>query len=107
MGEDKNDKHRVLIIGGSGFIGQHVVARFLSKKNVEVGFTYKTEARIFQNENSRGDGTEGFTLAPFYAADELKRFSVRSFQVDVNDMNSIDACIKEFMPHAVIHLAGT
>eukprot|EP00658_Telonema_sp_P-2_P016017 TRINITY_DN16201_c0_g1_i2.p1 TRINITY_DN16201_c0_g1~~TRINITY_DN16201_c0_g1_i2.p1 ORF type:complete len:443 (-),score=77.37 TRINITY_DN16201_c0_g1_i2:233-1435(-) len=73
---------RVLVTGGSGFFGQHTVHHILRCwAGCVVACTYSSKPRL---------------TSPM----------VQLFKMDLQAKESVEACVKEFRPNMVIHLAG-
>ena len=75
---------RILCSGGAGFVGSHTVD-LLVKRNHKVAVV----------DNFATGRTEN-----------LKDFDGKIYPCDIRDRKSLNAAFKEFMPHAILHLAA-
>ena len=70
----------VLIIGGSGFIGKHLINNFRNQKNYKV---YSVDLQVSKNFNGNG-----------------------SYKGDIKDSNFLEKCIRETKPDLIYYLVS-
>ena len=76
---------KVLITGGSGYLGQHLLATLqASSPELELGFTYCRS----------------------HLPEPLEALGLPSFQVDLTDPSSVAAAVRSFAPAVVVHTAA-
>ena len=78
---------RVLVTGGSGFIGSHLVHRLLAE-GAEVGVTVRY-GNVMKNERLRDCWSD-----------------IRIIEADLRNRGALDAGFRDFPPEAVFHLAA-
>ena len=88
--ESKQSNHPILITGGVGFLGSHMVALCLEKK-VDV---------VVMDNLSNSDLSNLQTLEKYF------KVTIPFFNVDIRDQNKLKQFFKEHQFSAVIHFAG-
>lgn len=88
---------RILVTGGSGFIGSHLVEKLISLKHTVCVF----------------DNYQNFSENPFYYKKALsfrkrifKNKPYKIFKEDIRKISKLNHAFKYFQPEIVIHLAG-
>ena len=88
--ESKKFNHPILITGGAGFLGSHMVALCLEKR-VDV---------VVMDNLSNSDLSNLQTLEKYF------KVTIPFFNVDIRDQNKLKQFFKEHQFSAVIHFAG-
>ncbi|GGD28478.1 NAD-dependent epimerase/dehydratase family protein [Pontibacillus salipaludis] len=76
---------KVLVTGGAGFIGSHVVEMLVENKNIDIG--------VLDNLSSGKKENLDLNKVAFYEG-------------DINDYTTVESVIQDFKPQSVIHLAA-
>ncbi|XP_051209554.1 uncharacterized protein [Lolium perenne] len=81
------ERKRVLVVGGSGYLGQHLLAALASAGDVDVAFTHHRDA------------------APLQLLEALP--GVRAFRVDLRSGDGLEAVSASFgQPHVIVNCAA-
>ena len=84
---------KILITGGSGFIGGNLIAKILKKTNCEIfnidKMSYASDDTIINK-----------------SINEKNNHRYNLFKIDLNDAKSINDAVKEIQPNLVMHLAA-
>lgn len=75
---------RVLITGGEGFVGNHLIKYLLDETDYEIVSTYHIKKSIFEFNNSR----------------------LKHVKVDIKNLESIKSVLSAISPNYIYHLAG-
>jgi dTDP-4-dehydrorhamnose reductase len=76
-------RRRVLVTGGSGYLGQHLLEHLALDESIDLAYTYST------------------------AALPVTALRIETpFHMDLTDDASIKAVISQFQPHIVVHTAA-
>ena len=103
----KQEKQRLLITGAQGFLGRYLVAELASTKNIDILGIGRSEQEDenFSHNISWGDITLKAPLTDTVKM-AIKQSSYRYQICDLCDLQDTQRLIKDFQPHAVIHLAA-
>lgn len=83
----EGERKRVLVVGGSGYLGQHLLAALASCGDVDVAFTHHRDA------------------APRQLLDALP--GVRAFRADLRSGDGLEAVAASFgQPHVIVNCAA-